>query len=265
MSFDPTGLTKVADGVTQGQVFCYESTETAATVIASGFLGDGYGLRVGDLLIIRQFSSAAKTALTAQSLHSITSITEDAIVASAALAGSGSYGVLSGTASPDVNLDTLDGALVGTLYVDTSGDMNSAYAEPFIAVSVATGAAKWQNIGNDVILPVLTSTALTSAGQTLGRLVAPFAGRITAFRAIVLTAATGATDKLVRLVISGVTVTSGSLTFADGDAIGTKYAAKPSTANAVAEGNTITIQTGAQPCATGVFNFYIVLRRMATS
>ena len=257
MSFDRTQLFLVAQ-VGECSIWSYEGTDTAATVIAGTFIPDGYGIDVGDMLIVTQYSTTAKSALVAKSIHAVSSVASTGVTAGSALAGGGSFPVLSGTATPDVNLDIVDGALVGTLYVETD------VQEPYICTSNTTGAAVWLSVADDIVIQ-FTSTTLTSAGQTLARLVAPFTGRITAFRAIVTTAATGATDKLIRLVISGVTVTSGTLTAADGDAIGTKYAATPTTANKIAAGRTITIQSGAQPCATGVFNFFVVCRKMTTA
>jgi hypothetical protein len=170
----------------------------------------------------------------------------------------GSNLVSSGTASPAAGLDVLDGNLIGSIYVET----DTSPDEPYVCVNNATGAAIWQSMANDVVLYQQSSTTLTSAGQTLSRMVAPFAGRVTAFRAIVLTAATGATDKLVRLVVSGNTIGSGTLTLGDGDAIGTRYGVSMTTDNAITAGQGLTIQSGAQPCATGVFNFYVVCRKM---
>ena len=257
MSFDRTQLFLVAQ-VGEVSIWSYEGTDAAATVIAGTYIPDGYGINVGDTLIVTQFSSTAKTALTAKTIHAVSAVASTGVTAGSALAGGGSYPVLSGTASPDANLDVLDGALVGTLYVETDVD------EPYICVDNTTAGTIWQSVANDSVVQ-FTSATLTSAGQTLARLVAPFAGRITAFRAIVTTIATGASDKLVRLVVSGSTVTSGSLTWGHGDAAGTKYAATPTTANTIAAGNQITIQSGAQKTATGVANFFVVCRKMTTS
>ncbi len=185
------------------------------------------------------------------------------MTASAALAGSGSYGVLSGTASPDVNLDTLDGALVGTLYVDTDGD-ETTFGEPYICISATTAAAKWQSVADDVVMQWQAWTVVTAAANPLARLVAPFTGRITAIRAITNGIITG-TDKLVRTVISGVTITSGTLTLLNGQAAGTKFAATPTTGNKIAAGRTITLQSGAQVASQTTVNFFVVCRRMRTS
>lgn len=259
MAYSNSELKLVASGGTTGQIWVYEGTDSAATVVGTGFITNSgsRGMRVGDLLIIRQFTSAAKTALSAQSLYSMTAVTDGSSAASA-ITGATSNLVASGTATIAVTDDVADGYLIGSIYVET----DTSPDEPYVCVNNATGGAIWQSMANDLTLFLQSSTALTSAGQTLARLVAPFNGRITAFRAIVLTGATGATDKLVRLVVSGNTVGSGSLTLADGDAIGTKYAATPTTDNAILAGNTITIQTGAQPCATGVFNFWVICRKM---
>jgi hypothetical protein len=261
MSYSSAELKLVASGGPSGQIWVYEGTDDAATVAGTGYISDSgsRGMRVGDMLVIRQFTSAAKTALTAQSIYSMTAVT-DAASAASQVSGATSNLVGSGTATPDANLDVGDGYLIGSIYVETDQTPD----EPYVCTNNATGAAVWQSMANDVVLQA-TSPTLTSAGQTLGRLVAPFAGRITAFRAIVSTAATGATDKLVRLVVSGNTVGSGTLTLVDGDAAGTKYAATPTTDNAIAAGNQITIQSGAQPCATGVFNFFVVCRKMIGS
>lgn len=268
MTYDPTGLSLVAQGVTQGQVYVYEGTDTPATVIAAGFISNAYdiGMRVGATLHVKQFSNAAKTALVADSMHSVTAVADGVgATASAALAGGTANGVLSGTSSPDANLDTLDGAIVGTVYVDTNGDHNAGYAEPFVATAVGTAGAIWMSIANDMVFAALNTTILTSAGQTLERFVAPWAGRLIGFRAMVMTVATGATNKIAWVVISGNTVASGFLTLGDGDAAQTKYAAAPTTDNAFAAGNEIKIQTGAQPCATGRYNMFVVCRKMATS
>jgi len=257
MSYDTNELKLVASGGPSGAIWVYEGTDTAATVAGSGFISDSgsRGMRVGDLLIVRQFSTTAKTSLTAQSFYSMTAVTDAAATASA-ITGATSNLVASGTASVSAGYDIVDGNVIGSIYVETDQTPD----EPYIATSVATAAAVWESAANDVVLSY-TSPALTSAAQTF-RLVAPFAGRITAVRAIATTVATGATDKLVRLVISGVTVSSGSLTLADGDAAGTRYAATPTTGNTIAAGRQITLQCGAQPCATGVFNFFVVCRKM---
>jgi hypothetical protein len=103
----------------------------------------------------------------------------------------------------------------------------------------------------------MRSPTLTSAGQTLYRTIAPFAGRALSFRGLVITVGTGASNKLVRLVISGNTVGSGTLTLNHGDAIGTKYGVTMTTDNTIAAGNGVTVQSGAQKMATGVFDFYV--------
>jgi hypothetical protein len=257
MAYDNAELKLIASGGPTGQLWVYEGTDSAATVAGTGYISNSgsRGMKVGDTLIIRQFTSTAKTALTASSIYHMTAVADAASAAAAVTEGSNL--VSSGSASPDANLDVGDGNLIGSIYVET----DTTPDEPYVCTNNATAAAIWQSMANDVVLQA-TSPTLTSAGQTLARLVAPFAGRVTAFRAIATTGATGATDKLVRLVVSGNTIGSGSLTLADGDAIGTKYAATPTTDNAIAAGNQITIQSGAQPCATGVFNFYVVCRKM---
>jgi hypothetical protein len=258
MSYDTRELKLVASGGPSGQIWVYEGTDSAATVAGTGFISDSgsRGMRVGDTLVIRQFTTAGKTALTASSIYHMTAVADGSSAAAAVTEGANL--ALSGTDSPAAGLDVLDGAIIGSIYVETDVSPD----EPYVCVNNATGAAIWQSMANDVVLTQLSTTTLTSAGQTLSRLVAPFAGRITAFRGIVLTAATGATDKLIRLVVSGNTVGSGTLTIGDGDAIGTRYGVSITTDNAIAAGNGITIQSGAQPCATGVFNFFVVCRKM---
>jgi hypothetical protein len=260
MSYSSSELKLVASGGPTGQIWVYEGTDSAATVAGTGFISDSgsRGMRVGDMLVIRQFTSAAKTALTAQSIYSMTAVA-DAASAASQVSGATSNLVASGTATPAVTDDVADGYLIGSIYVETDQTPD----EPYVCTNNATGAAVWQSMANDVVLS-LRSAVLTSASQSFW-LVAPFAGRVTAFRAAVDTVATGATDKLVRLVVSGNTIASGSLTLADGDAVGTKYAATPTTDNSISAGNAIRIQTGAQPCATGVFNFFVVCRKMIGS
>ena len=258
MAYDNTELKLVASGGPTGQIWVYETTDSAATVAGSGYISNSasIGMNVGDLLFIKQFTSAAKTALSAQSIYSMTTVT-DAASAASAVTGATSNLVASGTATIAATDDVADGYLIGSIYVETDQSPD----EPYVCTNNATGAAIWQSMANDVVLSYQALT-LTSAAQNL-YWVAPFTGRVTAFRAIVpTTIATGATDKLVRLVISGNTISSGSLTLGDGDAAGTKYAATPTTDNTIAAGYTIRAQFGAQACATGVYNFYVVCRRM---
>ncbi|HKI74234.1 MAG TPA: hypothetical protein VJ998_06310 [Pseudomonadales bacterium] len=257
MAFDNTQLYCVAQ-VGAVSIWSYEGVDAAATVIAGTYIPDGYGINVGDLLIVTEYTSTAKTAITAKTFHAVSAVASTGVTAASALAGGGAFSLLSGSASPDAALDVADSALVGTIYVETDVD------EPYVCVDNSTAAAIWQSVANDTVLQ-FTSATLTSAGQTLARLVAPFTGRITAFRSIVTTVATGASDKLVRLVVSGSTVTSGTITWGQGDAIGTVYAATPSTANTIAAGNQVTIQSGAQKTATGVMNFFVVCRKMTTA
>lgn len=259
MAYDGLGLFLVnSAGGGQGQTWVYEGVDTGATVIGAGFISDALsrGMNVGDFLIVKEFTSAAKTALTALTTHAITAVAASGATAGAALSGSGSNFLGSGTATPDANYDVVDGNLVGSIYVET----DQIPKEPYVCTSNGTGAAVWQSMANEAVLSI-ASPVLTSAAQTL-RLVAPFTGRVVGFRGVVTTVATGASDKLLRLVISGNTVTSGSLTLGHGNAAGTRYAATPTTDNACVAGNQITLQFGAQKTATGVFNFYVMCRRM---
>jgi hypothetical protein len=259
MTYTAKQLVLVACGGTTGQLWVYESPDSAATVAGAGYISDSAdrGMRIGDMLIIRQFTDANKTAITAQSIYTMTAIANGLSAASAVDAGTSKL-VDNAGAAPTASSDVAHGYLVGSNYVDTTNTLR----EPYVCTTNATGAAVWQSMANDIVMSVIGTATLTSAGQTLARLVAPFAGRLTGFRAIVTTACTGASNKLVRIVISGVTVTSGSLTLNHGDAIGTKYsAAALTTANALLAGNTITIQTGAQKTATGVFNMFVICRK----
>lgn len=123
-------------------------------------------------------------------------------------------------------------------------------------VSVAQSGA----IADEVVLSYPAYTVVT-AGTTL-RFVAPFNGVVAGVRAISNGVITG-TDKFVRLVISGQTVTSGTLTIENGQAAGAKFASAPTTGNAITEGNTIALQTGGQKASGSTVNFFVVCRRNA--
>lgn len=265
MAYDTTQLRLITGGLTSNgpQIWAYDDTVAAATVIATGYISDGdkKKMRVGDVVLYRRFSELVnKSSLTSLSIHDVTAVTSGVgTTLSAAIDGTQTVStLLSGASDPTVATDNTQGAAIGTIYVNTT--TNSA----FIAVSVATGAAVWISTLHEVMFEWNAYTVVTAAGNPIARFVAPFTGRITQVRAITNGILTG-TAKKVQTVISGVTVTSATLSLTHGAAAGSKYSSTPTTANKIAAGMTITLQSGAQAESGASVNFFVVCRRVTTS
>lgn len=269
MAYSNKRLRLINENFTSDGMSIWEYTDTvAAGSILSAYIASGNErrMRVGDLFVYRRFASLDDNELggaggiTSISIHVVTAVDNDTGYATIGAAIDGTDAVLvvsSGTGTPDADLDTADGVAVGSIYVETDVD------EPYICVDNSAGAAIWQSLANDVVIGPFAYTVVT-AGAVVARGVAPFAGRITATRAVLTALFTG-TDKLIRTVISGNTITSGSLTLTNGSAAGVRFAATPTTDNAIAAGNQITLQAGAQVGSGGTVNFFVVARKMATS
>ena len=239
----------------------YTTTDAHTDVDAASYFSDGvsrHNMKVGDIVhVVVVNSVSAPTSVTTGTMHYVASVSGNAATIGAAAAGSTVTAVNNAaTAAPAITDDTTPGGYTpGSIWVDVTND------NAWINVDATNGAARWLNIANDAVLGPFVTATLTSAGQNLARAVAPFSGKITTFQAVVLTACTGASAKLVRLVVSGNTIGSGTLTLTDGDAAGTTYSVTMTTDNTITAGNALLIQSGAQKCATGVFNFFIVCQK----
>lgn len=104
MAFERTQLFLVSQ---VGEVSRWEYhtvSDTPATVIAGTYIPDGYGLNVGDDLVIKQFTSTAKTALTAISFTTVS-----------ATASTGVTAQIAPTAAPVPLTATADGLTTGLI------------------------------------------------------------------------------------------------------------------------------------------------------
>ena len=199
MAFDATNL-KLVDPI--GRIWVYNSPgDAAATVIAGTYILDGYGLDVGDTVIVREFTSSALTSLTTQSFHAVTTVA-------------------------------------------TTG--------------VTLSSAQTSSSADDVVLSAFEA-AVSSAVSTV-RLLAPFAGEITAVRAVV-NGSVGGTAKVFALTISGTAVTSGTVTIAKTAIGGTKYVASITTGNTIAAGQEIKLTGTGVMTGSKTANFFVVCRR----
>jgi len=255
-------LTSAGGGT--GQIWVYEGNDAAATVIAANFISDAAskGMNVGDLVIIREFTSAAKTTLTAQSLHSVTTVASTGATLGAALAGGGTVAVGSGTATPDKDLDSGDGYSLGSQYVETDVD------ESYTCVDNTVGAAIWNSSDDHSTLSFLEVTASGAAAKVI-RVNAPFTGRIQAIRTILNgTITTG--NLTVTAAVTGTAVSGGVVTVTQSvsPAAGKKNAVEPSltaTSNKFTKGQTITLTTGGTAAGTKTVNIYLVLRKQTVA
>lgn len=164
MAYDRKNLFLIAQGGGQrAQRWVYEGTDTVAAVAAAGFISDAYelGMKVGDEITVKQYSSTAFTTLTQS----------DTLIATAVVSGTGATlkkaSVGAATASAGAaTLNTLVGAVTTESLTTAAGDT------PYTLTVTNSQVA-----ASDVIL-VSIQNGTNSAGVPLLGRVTPGSGSV---------------------------------------------------------------------------------------
>jgi hypothetical protein len=233
-------------------IWVYDSTDAAATVLASGYISDSYdrGMRVGDLVFVRQFTTTAFTALTALTMHSCSaSVNGTGATLSAILTGGTSVLSVATASSPLVTSDSAAGYGVGSIWYNTTTKVM------WICGSASAGAAVWNPVNTIVTL----GQGLNLATTTIG-FVAPFKYRIDKLYGVKRAAVGGSGSATLTCSIATTAVTDGVLTSVTAGAAGDVYSATPSALNTGAAGDYIKVVSSGS--ATGTDDVYIVLTQV---
>lgn len=78
MAFDRTQLFCLSQ-VGDSSLWSYEGTDPPATVIAANFIPSGYGLQLGDIVVVKQFATSAKAALTALTINHVSAVSASGV------------------------------------------------------------------------------------------------------------------------------------------------------------------------------------------
>jgi hypothetical protein len=250
MAYSTANLHQLIEAGNRLNVWIYEDTATFATVAGAGFISDAYdrGMAVGDLIIVKQFTTDAMTALSAESIASVTAVSSTVgATLGAAITGGTITLSHSGAADPTVNADSTAGYAAGSTWYNTST------LDLWTCVSASAGAAVWIPSKTKMLLQAgEVSSKGSDAKVVYWR--APFKGKIVTVSGI-LNAALASADGSVTFAIAGTGVTDGVITLTQAaSAAGSKFTATPSALNAFAAGDTITATVGGSSTATATMN-----------
>ena len=255
MAYNTANLHCLLQAANRCNIWMYEGTDTFATVAGAGYISDAYdrGMLVGDLIIVKQFTTSAFTALSAESLGSVTAVVQatGATLGAAITGGTITLGN-STTADPTVNADSSVGYAAGSIwYNSTSGDT-------WDCVDATVGAAVWVPSKVKVVLGA-GKVATLASGAEVYRWRAPFKGKLIGVSAI-LNGALSTADGTVTFAIGGTGVTNGIITLTQAaSGAGSKFTATPTALNTFNAGDTITATIGGGDTSASTCNLNAVI------
>lgn len=251
------------DAVSAGyasRIWIYDGTDAAATVIAAGYISDSYdrGMKVGDLVIVRQFSTSAFTALTALTIHSCSaSVSGTGATLSATLSGGTAILSNSAASAPLVTSDSAAGYALGSTWY------NTATLEAWYCADATATAAVWVPIGPTQVTLCNNGLSSKASDAAVARFIAPFKFRIVRVDTV-LNGALATGDATFTTAIAGTGVTDGVVTATEsGSAAGDIDTATPSALNTGAAGALITVTGGGASTATATADIQVTLVQTA--
>lgn len=245
-------------------LWVYDDTASAATVIVSGYISDGYqrGMEQGDFILYRKFTSLSAKSSPTVSLHYVTVVTsaEDTTLSAAIGDTSGlTVPVVSGTTTPAATDDTNSGYTPGSLWVET--DVDEVYAN----VDATSGAAIWYPLSDHFML---TYNGINlDADGTLGDIALPLpvpADLVSAYSVLAGSGTSLSATCSIVLSRNATAITDGTITIANAATGADVDVATPSALNTFAAGDVLngavsTTQTSAQTA-----NFVAYFRRLSS-
>ena len=248
-----------------GSIWMYDDTAAVATVIASGYISDGFkhGMEQGDFVVYRKFDSLTAKSNAAISFHNVTVCTEDEDTTLSAAIGDTSgltVPVVSDTGTPGVGDDINDGYGLGSLWVET--DVDEIYAN----VDTTSGAAVWYPLSDHFMLTL--SIADLATPTTTVPLPVPAPGTlVSAYTVQGYGAATAALAATATITLSrnATAITGGVITIANAATSGDVDSCAPSALNVFAAGDVLNLLVATTQTQTGNnANFVAYFKRAAS-
>jgi hypothetical protein len=237
-------------GLGAGKAWMYDDTAVAATVIASGYISDGFfrGMEKGDLVFYRQFASLSAKTTPVISLHYVTvcNAAEDTTLSAAYGSTTGlTVPVVSATGTPGVGDDVGDGYALGSIWVETDVD------EVYVNTDTTSGAAIWYPITDHFMICAAISDLATPTVSIA--LPVPVPGILASAYTVMgygATAALAATA-LVTLSRNATAITNGVITIANAATQGEVDSCTPTALNEFVAGDVLNLLVSTTAVLTG--------------
>lgn len=239
----------------------YDDTAEVATVVASGYISDGYdrGMEQGDFLLYRKYDSLVTKANPSISLHTVTVVTSSENTTLSAAIGDSSgltVPVFSTTGTPGVGDDTADGYMLGSIWVETDQD------QAYVALDVSEGAAIWRPIVDQFVLSQ-DNISIDSNGTTgQVRLVVPQPANLINAYTVVHGGVTLDQPAVITLNRNATAVTNGVITIAAAADNGVVDTCTPSGANTFAAGDVLNGVVSGTNTVSALVNFTALFERL---
>jgi hypothetical protein len=215
-------------------------------------------MKVGDLVIVRQFSTTAFTALTALTIHSC-SASVDGTGATLSAALTGGTAILSATSAsaPAVTDDSGDGYALGSTWYNTTT------TDVWFCADASVGAAVWVPVGPLKITMGYQAISTKATDAAVAHFVTPFKFKILKIYTVI-NGALATNNATATTAIAGTGVTNGVVTITQaGSAASDIDVATPTALHTGAAGALITVTIGGASTATDTANVFITLAQTA--